>query len=193
MADFEYRELVRAYQRGDVSLVDQLILSGIRNGFTLYQYREDGIPWLDVARYLHHWSPAILAPDEVEYYKEMLLAEDWGHPDFVRGHRFFVPVPSSESWYPNFPGNFISMGIYFSIFGERPTEGLSSRKIRKKLRHATGPYWHHLSANAWGLPRTDLALRITFWGSDDTGVELDLGPSGSGMDYHFVTPYPNNL
>jgi hypothetical protein len=193
MADEEYRLLQRQFlTTGDPILGHHLMQAGLRKSITLLQCREDGIPWEIVSRYLHRWSQAILAPDEVQFYKQMLGEEtDW-HPDFISRNEFFVTVSADESWSPNFPGNFLSMMIGFSTFGHYPTVGMSARKIRKKLHNQKGPYWHHLNRLSWGAPGTDLALRISFWGADDTGMELDMGPEGSGFGRQPV-PYPNNL
>jgi hypothetical protein len=192
MADTEYRILLRQFLAGDTSLAHHLMRTGLRYGITLLQCREDGIPWEVVSNYLQYWSPAILSPEEVDLYQQMLREETNWDPNFIESHRFFVPVAASESWSPNFPGNFLAMLIGFSTFGHYPTEGMSPRKIRKKLHNQKGPYWHHLNRLSWGQPGTDLALRISFWGADDTGMELDIGPPGSGFGSLPVL-YPQNL
>lgn len=196
MADSEYRQLLREYLSGYKILIDRVIYSGIRNGATLLQFREDGLPWQDVSRYLHFWNPAILNPDETAVYHQMLLQEeDPAHPDFIRNHWLFMPT--SDDWHPSWPGGFVSMHLSFAVFEPQDYSNISARKTRKKLRRrpVNVPEWSYLNSRSWGhIPNSPLGLRLSFWGMDDTGMELDLGPQGSGMDYNKdPMPYPQCL
>lgn len=179
MADTEYRNMLREYQRGDISMVDRLVQIGLRNGFTLSQFRADGLPWKNVRQYLHLLNPIILTPEETILYQEMVIQEAGWHPDFVKEPKFFVPSSPQDHWSPCWPGNIITMHISFSVWGKRSTEGLSARKIRKLGIDTQTPAWQYAHPLSWEPTTAPVAPRISFWGADDTGMELNMGPAGS--------------
>lgn len=187
MSDQEYRELLRRYHSGDVILDEHLIRIGIRNSFSLLRMQQDGLPWVEVKKHLNLINQNILAPDEVKLYKEMVLQTTNWHSDFVNRPEFFVPG-AAESWGGSWPGNMLSMSIYFTRFDYPDTTGMSPRKIRKKKLDTAERQWTHFSGDQWGT-----GVRIAFWGSDDGGMERDLVTQNHSRTIQISTDYPESI
>lgn len=195
MSDAEYRRLLRGYHAGDVSLAEPLVILGIRNGFTLLQLKEAGLPWELVFKNLHYINPAFMSWEDADTYKALVLQEEGWHPDFVLNEwRSFVPCHPEDTWAPSWPGGYITLSIYFACYDYPSKEGLSDRKIRKLGLDKAPKQWIYPRRD-WGAPDTPLGIRLAFWGADDTGVELDMGPEGSPMAFRpqQITTYPECL
>lgn len=184
MSDQEYRELLRRYHSGDVILAEHLIRIGTRNSFSLLRMQQDGLPWAEVKKHLNLINQNILAPDEVKLYKEMVLQTTSWHPEFVNRCEFFVPG-APESW-GGWPGDMLSMAIYFTRFDYPSTEGMSPRKIRKKKLDIAAKEWTHFSGDQWGT-----GTRIAFWGSG--GMERDLVTQDHSRTIRIPTDYPESI
>lgn len=148
--------MLRSYRLGDVSLTDRLVIAGLRQGLTLSQLRDDSLPWERVSAYLHLLNPAILPPKEAERYKqEVILREGWD-PGFVNRYRWFVAVSPNE-WWCSWPENMVTMNVSFATY--------------RADQWRFSPSWDPVTA--------PISVRLSFWGSDDFGMELDMGPPGS--------------
>jgi hypothetical protein len=173
MSDTEHRNLVRDYAANrDLDLIPRIITSSLRRGGPSFpEFREIGVPWSEIKKYLHWFNPNIPSPQEVTAYKAFVTSEnpDWS-PTFIERIEFVVHADPQDQWSPEWPEGMITMHPSFWGWVKPDVEGLSPRKLRKLGLDPQKPVWKDVPhSSKWGS-----LARISFWGADDSGMERDM-------------------
>jgi hypothetical protein len=158
--DFYFRQLLRKYQSTNDPKASQVMFAaGQRLGFSLVDYRDQGVPWAAVRENLWQLNPVFLSQEEVAAYKDWLHESTNWHPTSI--DRIYLFARARGDWHPTYP-----------LIGDRAEDHPHRRPLEGYVSVMVGSLSPRLEN--WGS-----VMRLAFWGVDNTGREVDIGDIGN--------------